>query len=81
MSRFRCARFRVGTVLDPGHVHHPCIVVQAVDDAISAATAPTVSGLSIVLIALGALALANVLAAIPGWIAARTPTAVLLRTE
>jgi hypothetical protein len=48
---------------------------------IGAVPAPTVSGLSIVLIALGALALANVLAAVPGWIAARTPTAVLLRTE
>jgi hypothetical protein len=48
---------------------------------INAVPASTVSGLSIVLIALGALVLANILAAIPGRIAARTPTALLLRAE
>jgi hypothetical protein len=37
--------------------------------------------LSIVLIALGALVLANIVAAIPGRIAARTPTALILRAE
>jgi hypothetical protein len=42
---------------------------------------PSVPTLSIVLIAAGALALANVVAAIPGRIAAQTPTAVLLRAE
>jgi hypothetical protein len=36
---------------------------------------------SIALIALGALVLANVVAAIPGRIAARTPTALLLQAE
>ena len=48
---------------------------------INAVPASTVSGLSIVLIALGSLVLANILAAIPGRIAARTPTALLLRAE
>jgi hypothetical protein len=48
---------------------------------INAVPVPTVSGLSIALIALGALVLANVVAAIPGLIAARTPTALLLRAE
>jgi hypothetical protein len=37
--------------------------------------------LSVTLIALGALALANVVAAVPGRLAARTPTALLLRSE
>jgi ABC-type lipoprotein release transport system permease subunit len=43
--------------------------------------APTVPALSIVLIALGALVLANLVAAVPGLIAARTKTASLLRAE
>jgi hypothetical protein len=42
------------------------------------ASVPTVS---IVLIALGAIVLANVVAAVPGRIAARTTTAQLLRAE
>jgi ABC-type lipoprotein release transport system permease subunit len=42
---------------------------------------PTVPAVTVALIALGALVLANVVAALPGRIAARTPTAVLLRTE
>jgi hypothetical protein len=42
---------------------------------------PTVPVLSVVLVAVGALVLANVVAALPGRIAARTPTAVLLRAE
>jgi hypothetical protein len=42
---------------------------------------PSVPILSIVLIALTALVLANVVAAIPGRIAARTPTALILRAE
>jgi ABC-type lipoprotein release transport system permease subunit len=37
--------------------------------------------LTVVLIALGALVLANIVAAIPGRIAARTPTALILRAE
>jgi hypothetical protein len=42
---------------------------------------PTVPALAIVAIALGALVLGNLVAAIPGRIAARTPAALLLRTE
>jgi hypothetical protein len=48
---------------------------------ISAIPEPTVPALSIVLIALGAIILANLVAAIPGRIAARTKTAQLLRSE
>jgi len=50
-------------------------------DSISAVPDPTVPALSMVLIALGALCFANVLAAIPGRIAARTPTALVLHSE
>jgi hypothetical protein len=42
---------------------------------------PTVPALAIVAIALGALVLGNLVAALPGRIAARTPAALLLRTE
>jgi hypothetical protein len=42
---------------------------------------PTVPALSIVLIAFGALVLANLVAAVPGVMAARTKTASLLRAE
>jgi hypothetical protein len=42
---------------------------------------PTVPALAIVAIALGALVLGNLVAAMPGRIAARTPAALLLRTE
>jgi hypothetical protein len=42
---------------------------------------PTVPVLQVVLIAVGALVLANLVAALPGWIAARTTTALLLRAE
>jgi hypothetical protein len=48
---------------------------------INAVAQPTVPVVSIALIALGALVLANVVAAVPGRIAARTPTALLLRAE
>jgi hypothetical protein len=48
---------------------------------IHAVPTPTVPTTSIVVIAIGALVLANVVAAIPGQIAARTPTAILLRAE
>ncbi len=48
---------------------------------IHAVPLPSVPILSIVLIALAALVLANVVAAIPGRIAARTPTALILRAE
>ena len=48
---------------------------------INAVPAPAVPAMAIVLMALGALVLANIVAAIPGRIAARTPTALLLRAE
>ena len=50
-------------------------------DQIYAVPYPTVSLLSILLVALGTLVLANVVAAVPARTAARTPTAVLLRAE
>jgi len=50
-------------------------------DEIHAVPTPTVPGVSIALIAVGALVLANVVAAIPGRIAARTRIALLLREE
>jgi hypothetical protein len=43
--------------------------------------APSVPAVSILLIAAGALVLANFVAALPGQMAARCPTAVLLRAE
>jgi ABC-type lipoprotein release transport system permease subunit len=48
---------------------------------INAVPDPTVPVLSVVLVALGALVFANVVAAIPGRIAAQTPTALVLRAE
>jgi ABC-type antimicrobial peptide transport system permease subunit len=42
---------------------------------------PTVPALSVVLVALGALVVANVVAALPGRSAARTPAALILRAE
>ncbi|MGA2519736.1 MAG: FtsX-like permease family protein [Acidimicrobiales bacterium] len=48
---------------------------------ISAVPDPTVPVLSMVLVAVGALVFANLVAAVPGRIAARTPTAILLRGE
>ena len=50
-------------------------------DEIHAVPYPTVPSVSIALIAVGALVLANLVAAVPGRIAARTPTALLLRSE
>jgi hypothetical protein len=48
---------------------------------INAVPAPSVPVVAVVLIAMGALVLANVIAAIPGRLAARTPTALVLRSE
>ena len=48
---------------------------------IHAVPAPSVPVLTVVIIAIGAIVLANVVAAIPGLIAARTPTAIVLRSE
>jgi hypothetical protein len=48
---------------------------------INAVPAPSVPVGQVVLIALGALVVANVIAAIPGRLAARTPTALVLRSE
>jgi hypothetical protein len=42
---------------------------------------PSVPVLQVVLVAVGALVLSNLAATAPGWIAARTPTALLLRAE
>ncbi len=49
--------------------------------AIYAVPSPTVPALEVVLVALGALVVANLVAALPGQMAARTPTAVVLRAE
>jgi ABC-type antimicrobial peptide transport system permease subunit len=48
---------------------------------INAVAAPSVPALLVVLIAAGGLVVANLVAAVPGRIAARTPTAVVLRSE
>jgi putative ABC transport system permease protein len=48
---------------------------------INAVPSPAVPVVAIILIAVGAVALANVVAALPGRIAARTPAALLLRSE
>jgi ABC-type antimicrobial peptide transport system permease subunit len=48
---------------------------------IDAVPAPSIPVLSIALIAVGAVVLANVVAAVPGRMAARTPTALVLRAE
>jgi putative ABC transport system permease protein len=48
---------------------------------ISVVPDPTVPGLPVILIVVGALVLANVVAVIPGRVAARTPAGLLLRTE
>ena len=48
---------------------------------IDVAPTPTVPATTILLVAVGALILANLVAVLPGRIAARTPTAVLLRAE
>ncbi|HUC15641.1 MAG TPA: FtsX-like permease family protein [Acidimicrobiales bacterium] len=48
---------------------------------INAVPSPTVPVLQVVLMALGALVLANIVAAVPGRLAARTPTALVLRAE
>jgi FtsX-like permease family len=48
---------------------------------ISAVPDPTVPALSLVVVAVGAIVFANLVAVFPGRVAARTPTALLLRTE
>jgi ABC-type lipoprotein release transport system permease subunit len=48
---------------------------------INAVPFPTVPGLPIVFIAVGAFVLANIVATLPGRMAANTPTALLLRAE
>lgn len=48
---------------------------------IHAVPVPSVPVLTIALIAVGAVVLANVVAAVPGRMAARTPTAIVLRAE
>jgi hypothetical protein len=48
---------------------------------INAVPSPTVPAVSVLFIVIGGLVLANVVAAIPGRIAARTPTSLMLRAE
>jgi hypothetical protein len=48
---------------------------------IDAVPEPTVPVLSVVLVAVGAIVFANVVAALPGRSAARTPAALVLRAE
>jgi hypothetical protein len=48
---------------------------------IDAVPAPSVPGLVIAIIGVGALVLANVIASVPGRMAARTSTALVLREE
>jgi hypothetical protein len=48
---------------------------------IHAVPAPSVPSLLVILIAVGAIALANVVAFLPGRVASSTPTALLLRSE
>ena len=48
---------------------------------ISVVPDPTVPGSPVILIIVGALALANIVALVPGRIAGRTPAALLLRAE
>ena len=50
-------------------------------DQISAVPDATVPALSIIYVALGAFALANLVAALPGTIASRIPSALVLRAE
>jgi len=49
--------------------------------SIDAVPDPTVPVLSVILVGIGALGFANVVAALPGQLAARTPTAFVLRAE
>ncbi len=49
--------------------------------SIDAVPDPTVPVLSVILVGIGALVFANVVAALPGQLAARTPTAFVLRAE
>ena len=48
---------------------------------IDAVPQPTVPVVSVALVAFGAIVFANLVAALPGRSAARTPTALVLRTE
>jgi len=48
---------------------------------LSAVVDPTIPGVPILIVAVGALVLANLVAALPGRSAARTPTALVLRAE
>jgi ABC-type lipoprotein release transport system permease subunit len=54
---------------------------DAFADQIDVVAQPFVPALAITAIGLGALVLANLVAAVPGRVAARTPTALLLRAD
>jgi ABC-type lipoprotein release transport system permease subunit len=49
--------------------------------SIAVVPSPTVPVLTVILVGVGALLFANLVAALPGRIAARTPTALVLRAE
>lgn len=72
----------IGTVVGiPVGVAIGRVLWDAFAHEIGAVPAPATPGISIVLIGLGALVLANVVAAVPGRIASRTPTALVLSAE
>jgi hypothetical protein len=50
-------------------------------ETIAAVPQPTVPGLELFVIGVVAVVLANVVAALPGWLASRTPVALVLRSE
>jgi len=50
-------------------------------DSIAAVPDPTIPALVVGLVAAGSLVLGNLVAIVPGRLAARTPTALLLRAE
>ena len=56
-------------------------VILEKSQQIGAVPYPSVSVLSVVLVALGTVLLANIVAAVPARTAARTPTALMLRAE
>jgi hypothetical protein len=72
----------IGTVVGiPVGVAIGRVLWDAFAHEIGAVPAPATPWISIILIGLGALVLANVVAAVPGRIASRTPTALVLRAE
>ena len=72
----------IGILLEIPHgIVAGCELWSVFARSISAVPEPTVPVLSVILISLAALGLANVVSALPGLRAARTPTAEVLRGE